>query len=185
MDPKQWLDEYGDVLYRFAMQRANNPEIAADLVQETLLAAWKSRDSFSGDSTVRTWLIGILKHKWIDYLRKEIRQREHAELAIGDPAAWFDPNNGSWLKKPEQWRDDPAVLCQDEQFMRVLKSCVDRLPEKQRLIFDMREFQGLESSEICKVCDVSTTNVHVLLHRARLGLRQCLDHNWFAGDNSW
>ncbi|MDQ6976757.1 MAG: sigma-70 family RNA polymerase sigma factor, partial [Ghiorsea sp.] len=98
VDPQQWLTEHGDILYRFAMQRAQNEELAADLVQETLLAAWKSKDSFSGNSTIRTWLIGILKHKWIDYLRKEIRQRDHATLAEGDPTAWFDPNNGSWLK---------------------------------------------------------------------------------------
>ncbi|MDX8387358.1 MAG: sigma-70 family RNA polymerase sigma factor [Ghiorsea sp.] len=182
MDPQDWLKEHGDVLFRFAMQRAKDTELASDLVQETLLSAWKSKDSFSGASTVRTWLIGILKHKWIDYLRKEIRQRDYAELADGDPTAWFDPNNGEWLKKPEQWHDDPATLCQDAQFMKTLQGCVEHLPPKQRLVFDMREFQGLDSEEICKACDVSSTNVHVLLHRARLALRNCLDKNWFGED---
>jgi len=185
LDPQQWLTEHGDILYRFAMQRAQNEDLAADLVQETLLAAWKSKDSFSGNSTIRTWLVGILKHKWIDYLRKEIRQREHATLAEGDPTAWFDPNNGSWLKKPQQWDDDPASLCQDTQFFQVLQTCVQNLPEKQRLVFDMREFQGLDSDEICKACDVSSTNVHVLLHRARLALRQCLETHWFGGEKPW
>lgn len=179
MNPKDWLDEHGDALYRFAMQRAQNEEVASDLVQETLLAAWKNHTSFSGESSVRTWLIGILKHKWIDHLRKEIRQRNQAEIADGDPTAWFDPQNGAWLNQPHQWRDDPASLCQDDQFFKVLKSCAEALPDKQQLVFEMREFQGLESDEICKVCDISSTNLHVLLHRARLGLRLCLDKNWF------
>ena len=181
MNPEQWLSEHGDVLYRFAMQRAQDSELAADLVQDTLLSAWKSKDSFAGNSSVRTWLIGILKHKWIDYLRKEIRQRQHAELADGDPTAWFDMDNGKWKEQPLQWHDDPAALCQNEQFMVILKACTEHLPDKQRLVFDMREFQGLDSDEICKVCEVTPTNLHVLLHRARLGLRHCLDKNWFGG----
>ncbi len=181
MNPEQWLNEYGDILYRFAMQRAQDSELAADLVQDTLLAAWKSKDSFSGNSSVSTWLIGILKHKWIDYLRKEIRQREHAELAEGDPTAWFDTNNGKWKEQPQLWHDNPESLCQSEQFMAVLRGCTEHLPKKQKLVFDMREFQGLDSDEICKVCDVSATNLHVLLHRARLGLRHCLDEHWFGG----
>jgi len=181
MNPEQWLTDYGDILYRFAMQRAQDSELAADLVQDTLLAAWKSKDSFAGNSTVRTWLIGILKHKWIDYLRKEIRQREQAELADGDPTAWFDTRSGKWNEKPTLWHEDPASLCQNNQFMSVLKGCTDNLPAKQQLTFEMRELQGLESDEICKVCDISPTNLHVLLHRARLGLRSCLDKHWFGG----
>jgi len=185
MDPQLWLDDHGDILYRFAMQRAQDSELAADLVQETLLSAWKGRESFSGNSTVRTWLIGILKHKWIDHLRKEIRQREHAELADGDPTAWFDPQNGAWKHSPTQWMGNPESLLQNGQFMSILTSCAKALPKKQQQVFEMRELQGLTSDEICKACDISTTNVHVLLHRARLGLRHCLDKNWFKGDQSW
>jgi len=183
VNAQEWLDEHGDVLYRFAFQRAKNEDLAADLVQETLLSAWKSRKSFSGQSTVRTWLIAILKHKWIDYLRKEIRQREYAKLAEDDPTAWFDENNGAWKHAPQQWHDDPAMMCQNEQFMATLKQCVGKLPKKQRLVFDMRELQGLESDEICKVCDVSATNLHVMMHRARLALRHCLEKHWFGGEH--
>lgn len=181
MNPEKWLEEHGDILYRFAMQRSQDSEVAADLVQETLLSAWKSKDSFAGNSTVRTWLIGILKHKWIDYLRKEIRQREHIELADGDPTAWFDAHNGKWKEEPSQWHGDPETLCQNEQFIQILKTCAEHLPAKQKLVFDMREFQGLDSDEICKVCEITPTNLHVLLHRARLGLRHCLDKHWFGG----
>jgi RNA polymerase sigma-70 factor (TIGR02943 family) len=183
MEPEKWLEEHGDVLYRFALQRARDGELASDLVQETLLSAWRSKDSFAGNSSVRTWLIGILKHKWIDYLRKEIRQREHAELADGDPTAWFDTQNGKWKEDPSQWHDDPENLCQNNQFMKTLKACTKHLPNKQQLVFDMRELQGLDADEICKVCDITPTNLHVLLHRARLGLRHCLDENWFGGRN--
>ncbi|MDQ6988544.1 MAG: sigma-70 family RNA polymerase sigma factor [Mariprofundaceae bacterium] len=182
VNPQQWLDEHGDALYRFAILRAKDADLAADLVQDTLLAAWKSRDSFSGKSSIRTWLIAILKHKWLDYLRKEIKQREYATLADGDPTAWFDANNGAWAAPPAQWLDDPAYLCQNEQFMRTLQACVQNLPKKQQLAFEMREFQGLTATDICNVCDVSATNLHVLLHRARLALRRCLEHNWFGGE---
>ncbi|HID36734.1 MAG TPA: sigma-70 family RNA polymerase sigma factor [Ghiorsea sp.] len=181
MNPEQWLSEYGDMLYRFALQRAQDSELAADLVQETLLSAWKSKDSFAGNSTVRTWLVGILKHKWIDHLRKEIRTREQAQLAEGDPTAWFDVDSGKWNHKPEQWHDDPASLCQNKQFMQVLQGCTENLPSKQQRVFAMRELQGLDSEEICKACDISSTNLHVLLHRARLGLRHCLNEHWFGG----
>ncbi|MDQ7005313.1 MAG: sigma-70 family RNA polymerase sigma factor [Ghiorsea sp.] len=181
MNPEQWLVEHGDILYRFAMQRAQNSELAADLVQETLLSAWRSRHSFAGNSTVRTWLVGILKHKWIDYLRKEIRTRKQAELADGDPTAWFDTHSGKWNEQPASWHEDPASLCQNNQFMTVLKGCTNNLSAKQKLVFEMRELQGLDSDEICKACDISPTNLHVLLHRARLGLRSCLDKHWFGG----
>ena len=185
MNPHDWLDEHGDALYRFAMQLSGDEDIAADLVQETLLSAWKGKASYAGKSSVRTWLIGILKHKWIDHLRKEIRRRAHVEESKEDPTAWFDPAHGSWLNPPGAWRDDPASLCQDAQFLQVLDTCVGKLPEKQRLVFDMREFQGLDSADICHVCDVSTTHVHVLLHRARLALRHCLETHWFGGKKPW
>ena len=184
MNPQDWLDEHGDILYRFAMQRAQDSEVAADLVQETLLSAWKGKDSFSGKSTVRTWLIGILKHKWIDHLRKEIRRREHVERAGGDPTAWCDANNGAWKKPPEQWHDDPSMLCQSEQCMQTLHQCTDKLSAKQKLVFNLRELQGLDPDEVCNACDISATNLHVLLHRARLNLRHCLDKNWFGGSSS-
>ncbi len=181
MNPKQWLDEHGDALYAYAMQKTRDSELAADLVQETLLASWKSKESFSGQSSVRTWLIGILKHKWIDHLRKEIRQREGEKLAEGDPTAWFDPNHGTWREKYGSWPENPESLYQSEQFMSVLSQCADKLPYKQKMVFRMRELHGMDADEICNVFALSTSNLHVLLHRARLGLRHCLDRRWFAG----
>jgi len=185
MNPQTWLQEHGDVLYRFALSRCKDPDVASDLVQDTLLSAWKSHTSFAGESTVRTWLIGILKHKWIDHLRKThlrktIRQREHVQEAEGDPTAWFDHNNGAWKEKPSAWGDDPAMLCQNQQFLGTLKNCVEQLPNQQALVFDLRELHGLDAEEVCKVCDISATNLHVILHRARLRLRSCLDNHWFG-----
>jgi len=180
MNPQTWLQEHGDVLYRFALSRCKDPDVASDLVQDTLLSAWKSHASFAGESTVSTWLIGILKHKWIDHLRKTIRQREQVQEAEGDPTAWFDHNNGAWKDKPNAWGDDPASLCQNQQFLGTLQTCVDNLPAQQALVFDMRELRGLDADEVCKVCDISATNLHVILHRARLRLRACLDTNWFG-----
>lgn len=180
-DPQSWLVEHGDYLYGYAMSRLRNDDLAADLVQETLLAAWKGRHNFKGDSTARTWLTGILKHKITDHIRAEIRSRNLAEAVENDPTSrWFGAD-GAWQEAPRTWSDNPEQLCRDDEFRAVLQECMERLPEKQRLVFEMREFSGDETETICKALEVSTTNLHVLLHRARLALRGCLEKNWFGG----
>jgi len=180
-DATAWLQQHGDYLYGYCMSRLYDEELAADLVQETMLAAWKNRASFKGDSTVRTWLTGILKHKIIDHIRKNIRQRQLTEESQDDPAAaWFDAG-GKWLDAPQAWAATPESLYSDSQFRKVLDACIKKLPQKQRQVFLLRELSDLESSEVCKSCEVSATHLHVLMHRARLALRSCLELNWFGG----
>lgn len=180
-DPELWLKEHGDYLYGYAMARVSHAETARDLVQETLIAAWKSRSGFRGESSARTWLVGILKHKIIDHVRGEIRGRKLTEAAESDPtSAWFSPD-GSWLEAPRAWADNPEELAEDVQFRMVLNDCIGKLPEKQRSVFRMRELAGEETDTICNDMDITTTNLHVILHRARLALRTCLEINWFGG----
>lgn len=182
--PDQWLREHGDALYRFALSRLHDKEAAADLVQETMLAAWRGRDSFAGNASIRTWLIGILKHKIIDHIRKEIRGRELSESLEGDPtSAWF-ADNGAWARPPTAWKDDPEALCKSEQFNQTLEACLAKLPEKQHQVFRMREIIGEDTDTICKACDISATHLHVLIHRARMALRACLEFNWFGGSRN-
>jgi len=179
-DPHQWLNEHGDYLYRYAMSRLHNGELASDMLQETLLAGWKGFDKFAGQSSIRTWLVGILKHKIIDHIRKEIRSRNLTEAVENDPtSAWFK-ENGSWSETPSAWKDNPEDLCQSEQFHAVLDACVSKLPEKQQIVFRMREITGDDSETVCKSCDITSTHLHVLLHRARLALKKCLEWNWFG-----
>jgi len=180
-DPELWLKEHGDYLYGYAMSRVSHAETARDLVQETLIAAWKSRAGFRGDSSARTWLVGILKHKVIDHVRSEIRKRKLSEAVETDPtSSWFSPD-GSWLEAPRAWQDNPEDLSGNGQFREVLQDCIGKLPEKQRSAFSMRELAGEESDTICNELEVTTTNLHVILHRARLALRGCLEMNWFGG----
>ncbi|MDX8395314.1 MAG: sigma-70 family RNA polymerase sigma factor [Mariprofundaceae bacterium] len=180
-NPDQWLNEHGDYLYRYAMSRLRNEEQAADMVQETLLAAWKGLKNFSGNSSLRTWLVGILKHKIIDLIRKEIRGRDLNDAVENDPtSAWFDPN-GSWSEAPQAWQDDPESLFENEQFRQTLEKCISKLPAKQQDVFRLRELTGEDTDYICKTCDISPTHLHVLIHRARVALRLCLEHHWFGG----
>ncbi|ATX81656.1 RNA polymerase sigma-70 factor, ECF subfamily [Mariprofundus ferrinatatus] len=179
-DPHAWVTEHGDYLYRYAISRLQNEDVAADLVQDTLLAAWKGHASFTGQSTVRTWLTGILKHKIIDYIRKEVRDRNLNQRVENDPtSSWFN-DNGSWSQAPGAWSENPEALCQNGQFTAVLDLCVSKLPEHQALIFRLRDISGDDTETICKSCNISATNLHVILHRARLALRKCLELNWFG-----
>jgi len=181
LDAQEWLSDHGDYLYGYAMSRLRDDELAADLVQETLLAAWKGRHNFKGDSSLRTWLTGILKHKITDHIRAEIRKRNLNDAVESDPtSAWFGAD-GAWNEAPRAWSDNPEQLCRNEQFRTVLQACMERLPEKQRLVFEMRELAGDDSDTICNTLEVSSTNLHVLIHRARLALRGCLEKNWFGG----
>ncbi len=183
-DPQQWLNAHGDYLYRYAMSRMHDSEIAQDLIQETLLAAWRGYDNFAGQSTIRTWLVGILKHKIIDHIRKEIRGRDLNDVAGSDPTSAYFNQDGSWSESPHAWRDNPEALLNNEQFQQTLQSCVKKLPAKQRVVFQMRDIVGEESEAVCKQCEITTTNLHVLLHRARMALRKCLETHWFGGERS-
>lgn len=178
VDAHQWIDEHGDYLYRYAMSRLHNEELASDLLQEALLAAWKGRDTFSGHSSIRTWLVGILKHKIIDHIRKEIRNRNLTDNIENDPTSAYFNNNGSWENAPRAWHENPEELYQSEQFSNVLNSCISKLPDNQQIVFRLRDITGEDTATVCKYCDISSTHLHVLLHRARLALRKCLEINW-------
>jgi len=177
---EEWLSMYGDYLYRYALFRLGNEETARDIVQETLIAAWKAKKKFRGDSSVRTWLVGILKHKVTDYVRKQIRDRNLINHLETDPTSDFFDANGKWLYPLQGWHDDPERLCSNQQFMLTLQACMAALPEHHRHVFSLRELGGEDTAEICKSCGISSTNLHVIMHRARLALRQCLEKNWFG-----
>lgn len=188
LDPHRWLESHGDTLYRYALRRTSRGDIAEDLVQETLLAAWRGRDGFRGRSGERTWLMAILKHKVDDHFRCEYqRPVEDAPAgAEGDNDAvedtFFDAA-GHWRVKPQEWVSEPLATLEAEGFWRVLLECLAKLPEHQRESFTLREIDGLDTEQLCKVLSLSTTNIYVLLHRARLQMRRCLEVHWFGRGN--
>jgi len=184
-EPAAWLAQHGDALYRYAYYRIYNKEVAEDLVQETLLAAWRAHDNFRGESAERTWLTGILKHKIIDYLR-----RAHREVAIEDLAAdadavdrLFDPDTGDhWRVMPTAWEHPDGAL-ENREFWDILRDCLAALPPQQAAAFAATEIEGLTVTEFCKDSSISATNLYVTLHRARLRLRECLEQNWFERES--
>lgn len=173
-------------LLRFARSQLRNDTWAEDAVSETLLAALEKPQSFAGRSQLKTWLVGILKHKVIDHLRRNSRECSWnpADDAGGDEIdnVLFDAS-GVWRELPADWGDPETVLRQ-VQFIEVLEACVEFLPPQQGRVFMMREWLELSTDAICKECRISATNLWVILHRARLRLRECLQARWFAPGTS-
>ena len=185
-NPESWVDQYGDFLYHFSLSRIKDPSLAEDLVQETFLAALKARKNFQGRSTARTWLIAILKHKIVDHIRKQVREHTSDKLssmldtAANDPVDSSFNDEGDWRIRPSKWAIDPMKLYEQKEFMDILYQCLGELPERQAEAFMMREIDGLSTEEICKVLNISATNSWVMLYRARMWLRQCLENNWLS-----
>ncbi len=178
MDPGRWVDAYGDDLYRFALARLRNAAQAEDAVQETLLAALKARDGFAGKSTVRTWLFSILKHKIIDQIRRDCK--EDAVRATAERTALDDlfEKGGHYKASPQPWRTDPRTSAERREFWQHLEDCLSKGQKRLAQIFSLRELDGLDRDEICKIMEISPSNYWVMLHRARLALRACLERNW-------
>lgn len=180
-DQHAWLTEHGDYLYRFAFARLRDSHLAEDAVQETLVAAIQS-NSYTGKSSPRTWLTGILKHKIIDLMRRQMREQPlDGDSLPQEPGMdeFFADDDGHWVEKPQFW-SAPEDELEQKQFLVILQQCMDRLPEKLAQMFLMREVQEIDNEEICKELEISTTNAWVMLYRARMGLRKCLELNWLS-----
>lgn len=181
--PDQWVDAYGDLLYRYALSRLHDEEAAKDAVQETLLAALGSRERFRGDASEKTWFIGILKHKIMDALRQQVQYEKHRiPTWEQESSAWFD-DRGRFRHAPRHWEDHPEEALRQMEFWQVFEACLGKLPRRLPAVFSLYEMEGRRSEEICKQLNISTTNLWVMLHRARMGLRACLENHWFHPPN--
>ena len=182
-DPSIWVDRYGDYLYRFALARISDPVVAEDLVQETFLAALKSQRHFERRSTAKTWLTAILKHKIVDSLRRQRRERIiDNEGALDRRLETFFNDSGNWKIHPSKWAHNPVKHYEQKEFLDVLFDCLTDLPRRIARIFMLREMEGMPTEEICQVMDISATNCWTMLYRARSALRRCLERNWFDRD---
>ena len=180
-DPSIWVDLYGDYLYRFALSRVNDPTLAEDLVQETFLAALKSRRNFERRAAAKTWLTAILKHKIVDSIRKRQRERiiDNEEALDRNLEAFFS-EEGNWKIHPPKWENNPVKHYEQKEFLDILFDCLTGLPRRIARIFMLREMDGLKTAEICQVMEISATNCWTMLYRARTALRSCLELNWFG-----
>ncbi len=179
--PERWVDEHADFLYRSALFRVRRREVAQDLVQETLLAALKNRAGFGGRSSERSWLHGILKNKVCDYFRKLGRETPMTDLEAlsGEFSEKFV--DGAWIHVtgPRDWKPASDEVMHRTEFWVTLRTCLGKLPERVANVFILHEVDGISGKEICNLASISENNLWVMLHRARMGLRECLEINWF------
>ena len=176
------------LLHFTRLQLPDYPDLAEDLVQETLLSAYSAGDSFQGRALVNSWLFAILKNKIIDTLRQIGRQRKvftalDDELLDETFESHFFPN-GHWTPEgqPQHW-NNPEKSLNNNEFQKILQSCLYNLPENTARVFTLKEILGFSSNEIQQMCGISTANYHTIMHRARESLRQCLQIKWFNQEN--
>jgi RNA polymerase sigma-70 factor (TIGR02943 family) len=184
VDPERWVDEHGDYLFHFALSRLRDPVLAEDFVQEALLAALRSAGRYQGRSTERTWLAGILRNKLLDHFRKAGRETSFTDLEFyeEDERRSFDnpqfPEHWTNEAGPQDWGNVGEGL-DSEVFWEAFHDCSRKLPEKVSRVFLLREMDELPTEEICATLNVTPNNLWVMLHRARMALRRCLEENWF------
>ena len=178
-------------MVKFATMQLGDKDLAEDAVQEALLAAFKNSAAYEGRASLKTWVFAILKNKITDILRKRYRERlvstHFGDADLDEQADMTDlfSSAGMWEpdERPASW-GNPAQSLDDKQFWQVFEVCLDGLPSQQAKAFMMREYIGLETLEICQEMTINANNLHVLLHRSRLRLRECLENRWFRKEAS-
>lgn len=190
MDDEFLADLRRDML-RFANLQLRDDQLAEDVVQEALMGALAGEKGFSARAAVKTWVFAILRNKIVDAIRQRSRSVNVSALSPEEESldqsfdALFKANE-FWQaeSRPRAWGNPEAALHQ-EQFWAIFEACLKHLPENTARVFMMREFLEFDTTEVCAELNISTSNCHVILHRARNGLRGCLDRTWFgAGEQS-
>lgn len=177
------LSRLRPTLMRFAVLQLRDQQAAEDVVQDTLLAALQGRERFAGRAQLKTWLLSILKNKIVDRIRQ--RSREAPLPVVGEHACETDDfdalfaADGHWQEAPADW-GDPEKSLEQGRFFDVLELCMKALPENLSRVFLMREILEMETEEICKELSISSSNCWVVLYRARMRLRECLQLRWFG-----
>jgi len=180
--PSKWVSEYGDFLYLFAYSRVNSKEVAEDLVQETFLSALKGLNSFRGESTELTWLTSILRRKVIDHYRKSSTKKETAASQFTSPFHSDGDHEGHWImeRAPKDWQTRTEDPMQQDEFQRIMDICLSLLPDKWKSVFILKVIEELQSDDVCKEIGCTSSNLWVILHRARLQLRECIENKWLS-----
>ena len=187
VNPEKWIDNYVDYLYAFAYNRVNDEEMAKDLVQDTFLSALKAKDSFKGEAAEKTWLVSILKNKVIDHYRKNAahpqQSFEESEQYKVAYSYYFTEEGfikGEWHKQtaPKSWNSVDKNTIEQKEFKSILAKCLDKLPKAWASVFSLKYLEEEESSTICKELDITPSNYWVIIHRAKLQMRECLEKNW-------
>jgi RNA polymerase sigma-70 factor (ECF subfamily) len=181
LNPEEWVDLYGDYLYRFALLRLRDPASAEDAVQETFLAAIQGLDRFDGRMEIKYWLKGILRHKIVDHIRRTVREQPTEE--VNDPEildSMLFKLSGVPTMHPEPWHFEPHRAFESNEFWTIFRACMAKLNGRLQQAFTLKMLEGLPTEEVCKVLDVEPNNLWVIMHRARGQLKTCLEKNWMG-----
>lgn len=179
LSPSSWASNYADALYAYAKPRVNDAQLAEDLVQETFLSAWKARDGFKGEASEKSWLFTILKNKIIDHYRKKSKEIIQTGNEADATDGFFNEAE-HWTKtdQPSDWGSHLTNTIDQKEFYTILEGCKKKLQQLQQSVFVMKYMEDMNADEICKALDITPSNYWVLIHRAKLGLRACLEKNW-------
>ena len=175
-----WVEAHADYLFNFAIGQVRDPSVAEDIVQETFLAAVKAGGTFAGQSSERTWLTGILRHKIYDYLRKSCRERavRHYPADPSDAGSWEE--SALWLHEVAAESQSPSRRIELKEFRENLETALGRLPARIAQVFQLYEIEERPNREVCAQMNISESNLWVMLHRARKQLREQLSSWWFG-----
>lgn len=183
LEPHRWVELHADYLYTYAFTRINDEEQARDLVQETFLAALERLDGFKGGSSERTWLTAILKNKVIDVYRKKssfLASKNDIPAAEQQQHDFFDPDDGHWNVpyRPQLFGVEDQDPLQNREFMTMLQRCMQKLPTLWLSVFTLKHMDEETTEAICEQLRLTSSNYWVIIHRAKLNLRACLQKHW-------
>lgn len=188
LDPQNWVKNYGDYLFSIAMLKTNNEVVSQDLVQDTFLAALKAKETFKNESSEKTWLISILKNKVIDYYRKSDVLKDTSEYLVATEESFIHSffeertlSKAHWQnsKSPVEWNIMESEKVFSNEFQKIIEYCINKMPPKFVPLFVMKYIDEIKSSEICKELEISSSNYWIMIHRAKLLMRACIEKNWF------
>ena len=184
LDPDFWVDEYGDYLYRYAYSRLRDSNSAEEVVQETFLAGVRYFEQYEGRGSQRGWLLGILKRKIIDFVRRRAKHNQTSSYSEeNDPTLLLFDDKGNWRPGAIPWSDSPESSLEASELMEVVQDCMKHLPQGQADVFMLSVMEDMDSEEICKELGITPSNLWVRLHRARLGLAKCVGSKWSVEGN--
>ena len=184
------IESHRGYLLRYALAQLRDQQVAEEAVQEALVAALEGIGKFDGRSTLRTWLTSILRFKVIDLQRRLVADRANVDIdtanLVEEHDAWLDEmfdETGHWRTPPQAW-NDPETALEQRRFWEAFEMCLAGLPATASRVFFKREVLGEDTPVICSDEGITSSNCWVILHRARIALRNCLERNWFGSEAS-
>lgn len=179
LDPEQWVDAYGDYLYRYAVTRLRDAHEAEEVVQETFLAGIHHRDQFTAKGSQRGWLVTILKRKIVDHVRTRLKhEMRYPREGDNDPSKLLFDEYGRW-KKGLLPKISPDQQMESRELWQIIERCLQYLPQGEADVFVLCVMEDMKGEEICKELDITPSNLWVRMHRARLGLAKCVGAKWY------